>query len=78
MRTVNEQYSPLLEDTVELLVKCYAAVYHAKLLDSAAQVRNTNYFKVYKILCMGVVSDCTSEFNPNGVIVPTYKSIDNG
>lgn len=38
MRTVNEQYAPLLEGTVELLVKCYAAVYHAKLLDSAAHV----------------------------------------
>ena len=40
MRTVNEQYAPLLEGTVELLVKCYAAVYHAKLLDSAAHVRS--------------------------------------
>ena len=53
MRTVNEQYAPLLEGTVELLVKCYAAVYHAKLLDSAAHVRCvdaimilcTSYFK---------------------------------
>ena len=38
MRTVQEQYAPLLEGTVELIVKCYAAVHYAKLLDSAAQV----------------------------------------
>ena len=41
MRTVQEQYAPLLEGTVELIVKCYAAVHYAKLLDSAAQVYNT-------------------------------------
>ena len=41
MRTVHEQYAPLLEGTVELIIKCYAAVHHAKLLDSAAQVRRT-------------------------------------
>ena len=40
VRTVNEQYAPLLEGTVELIVKCYATVHYAKLLDSAAQVRN--------------------------------------
>lgn len=38
MRTVHEQYAPLLEGTVELIIKCYAAVHHAKLLDSAAQI----------------------------------------
>ena len=38
MRTVNEQYIPLLEETVELIVKCYAVVQHHKLLDSASQV----------------------------------------
>ena len=38
MRTVQEQYLPLLGGTVELIIKCYAAVYYAKLLDSAAQV----------------------------------------
>lgn len=39
MRTVQDQYAPLLEGTIELLIKCYAAVHYAKLLDSAAQVR---------------------------------------
>ena len=38
MRTVQEQYLPLLGGTIELIIKCYAAVYYAKLLDSAAQV----------------------------------------
>lgn len=38
MRTVHDQYAPLLEGTVELIIKCYAAVHYAKLLDSAAQV----------------------------------------
>jgi hypothetical protein len=38
MRTVQEQYAPLIEGTVELIVKCYAAVHYAKLLDSAAQL----------------------------------------
>ena len=35
---MNEQYVPLLEGTVEIVVKCYAAVHHSKLLDTAAQV----------------------------------------
>ena len=39
VRTVNEQYTPLLEGTVELIVKCYATVHYAKLLEAAAQVR---------------------------------------
>lgn len=39
MRTVHRQYLPLLEDTIELLIKCYATVQHHKLLESAAQVR---------------------------------------
>ena len=38
MRTVQNQYAPLLEGTVELIIKCYATVHYAKLLDSAAQV----------------------------------------
>ena len=38
MRTVQDQYTPLLEGTIEVLIKCYAAVHYAKLLDSAAQV----------------------------------------
>ena len=38
MRTVHEQYAPLLEGTVELIVKCFAAVRYPKLLDSATQV----------------------------------------
>lgn len=38
MRTVHQQYAPLLEGTVEMIVKCFAAVHYAKLLDSAAQV----------------------------------------
>ena len=38
MRTVTRQYLPLLEQTIELVVKCYAAVHHHKLLDTAAQV----------------------------------------
>ena len=38
MRTVHDQYAPLLEGTVELIIKCYAAVHYARLLDSAAQV----------------------------------------
>ena len=44
MRTVSEQYAPLLEGTVELLVKCYAAVYHAKLLDSASHVSGYQFY----------------------------------
>ena len=39
MRTVQKQYAPLIEGTVELIIKCYAAVHYAMLLDSAAQVR---------------------------------------
>lgn len=39
MRTVQDQYAPLLEGTIELLIKCFAAVHYAKLLDSAAQVK---------------------------------------
>lgn len=39
MRTVGEQYVPLLEGTVEIVVQCYAAVHHSKLLDTATQVR---------------------------------------
>ena len=39
MRTVHRQYLPLLEDTIELVIKCYATVQHHKLLESAAQVR---------------------------------------
>ena len=38
MRTVAKQYLPLLEQTIELVVKCYAAVHHYKLLNTAAQV----------------------------------------
>lgn len=38
MRTVQKQYAPLIEGTVELIIKCYAAVHYAMLLDSAAQV----------------------------------------
>ena len=39
MRTVQKQYAPLIEGTVELIIKCYAAVHYAMLLDSAAQVK---------------------------------------
>jgi hypothetical protein len=38
MRTVQKQYAPLIEGTVELIIKCYAAVHYAMLLDSAAQL----------------------------------------
>ncbi|XP_064386855.1 importin-13-like isoform X2 [Halichondria panicea] len=38
MRTVGEQYVPLLEGTVEIVVQCYAAVHHSKLLDTATQI----------------------------------------
>lgn len=41
MRTVHRQYFPLLEDTIELLIKCYATVQHHKLLESAAQVHES-------------------------------------
>ncbi len=51
MRTVHEQYAPLLEGTVELIVKCFAAVHYGKLLDSAAQVHITVI--PYKVKCMG-------------------------
>ena len=40
MRTVQKQYAPLIEGTVELIIKCYAAVHYAMLLDSAAQVNH--------------------------------------
>ena len=45
--TVRTQYSPLLEQTVELLVKCFAATNHHKLLRSASDV---------SYVCMYVVS----------------------
>ncbi len=38
LRTVGGQYAPLLRDTVDLVMQCYATLHHFKLLHTATQV----------------------------------------
>eukprot|EP00731_Ephydatia_muelleri_P019156 Em0011g1196a len=38
VRTVQEQYTPLLEGTVDLIVKCFTAVHNPRLLDCASHL----------------------------------------
>lgn len=38
VRTVQEQYTPLLEGTVDLVIKCFTAVHNPRLLDCAASL----------------------------------------
>ena len=73
MHTVQDQYAPLIEGTVELIIKCYAAVHYAKLLDSAAQVSICTHVICMYILCIkaersmvcAVISmDCTNNVTP--------------
>ena len=57
MRTVHEQYAPLLEGTVDLILKCYAAVHYSKLLDSAAQVQ-VQYNAMFYVCIAAATSKC--------------------
>ena len=74
MHTVQDQYAPLIEGTVELIIKCYAAVHYAKLLDSAAQVSicidlHTRHIYVRikaerSMVCAVISMDCTNNVTP--------------